>query len=115
MNVDTEQNMQTLYAGNIGQLVGAGKSLDSLLNDFQPPPAVGGTSLSPTEWGNMDPRTILTMKAQSSKGVHITSYITEQCKGWRQNRSKAFIIKSGSKDTETLVLRSDDNHPTWVF
>ena len=44
MNVDTEQNVQTLYAGNIGQLVGAGKSLESLLNDFQPPPAVGGTS-----------------------------------------------------------------------
>ena len=41
MNVDTNR---TLYAGNIGQLVGAGKSLDSLLNDFQPPPAVGGTS-----------------------------------------------------------------------
>ena len=24
VNVDTEQNVQTLYAGNIGQLVGAG-------------------------------------------------------------------------------------------
>ena len=44
VNVDTEQNMQTLYAGNFGQLVGAGKSLDSLLNDYQPPPAVGCTS-----------------------------------------------------------------------
>ena len=59
----------------------------------------------------MDPRTILTMKAQSSKGVHITSYITEQCKGWRQIRRTEFIIKSGSKDTEILVLRSDDQHP----
>ena len=44
MNVDTEQNVQTLYAGNIGQLEDAGKSLDSLLNDFQPLPAVGCTS-----------------------------------------------------------------------
>ena len=59
----------------------------------------------------MDHRTILTMKAQSSKGVHITSYITEQCKRWRQNGRKEFIIKSGSKDTEILVLRSDDKHP----
>ena len=69
VNVDTEQTMQTLHAGNMGQLEGAGKSLDSLLNDFQALSAEACTSSPPTEWGHMDPRTILTMKAQSSKAV----------------------------------------------
>ena len=110
VNVDTEHNVQTSHTRNMGQLEGAGKSLDSLLNEFQAPPAEAFTSSPPTEWGHIDPRTILTMKAQSSKAVHITSYITEQCKRRRQNRRKEFVIKTGSKDTETLVLRSDDEH-----
>ena len=88
VNVDTEHNVQTSQTGNMGQLEGAGKSLDSLLNEFQAPPAEACTSSPPTEWGHMDPRTILTMKAQSSKAVHIASYITEQCKRRRQNRRK---------------------------
>ena len=58
VNVDTEQNVQTSQTGNMGQLEGAGKSLDSLLNEFQARPAVGCTSSPPTEWGHMDPRTI---------------------------------------------------------
>ena len=111
VNVDTEHNVQSSQTWNMGQLKGAGKSFDSLLNEFQAPRAESFTSSPPTEWGNIDPRTILTMKAQSSKAVHITSYITEQCKCQRQNRRKEFVIKSGSEDTETLVLLSDDEHP----
>ena len=86
VNVDTEHNVQTLQTGNIGQLEGAGRSLDSFLNNFQVPPAVGRTSSPPREWGHMDCRTILTLKAQSSKALHITPYITQQSKHRRQNR-----------------------------
>ena len=43
--------------------------------------------------------------------MHITTFITEHCKQRRQNRRKEFIIKSGTNDTETLVLKPDDEHP----
>ena len=39
VNVDAEHNVQTSQTGNMGQLEGSGKSLDSLLNEFQAPPA----------------------------------------------------------------------------
>lgn len=109
----TEPNVQSSSMGNnFGQLEGAGKTLDHLLNDLQAPPAQGcPISSGQADWGHMDPRTILTIKAQSSKAVHITAFITEHCKRRRQNRRKEFIIKSGTKDTETLVLKSDDEHP----
>ena len=109
----TEPNVQSTSMGNnFGQLEGAGKTLDHLLNDLQAPPAQGcPISSGQADRGHMDPRNIHTRKAKSSKAVHITVVITEHCKRRRQNRRKEFIIKSGTKDTETLVLKSEDEHP----
>ena len=95
-------------SGNLDQLTGAGKTLDNLLNDIEAP--VVTKSDTKINFGFMDPRTILTLKAQSTKAVHITQFITEQCKRRRQNRRKEFIIKSG-KDSEALILKPDDDHP----
>ena len=61
-------------------------------------------------FGVMDLRTILTLKGQNTKVVHITQFITEQCKRPRQNRRKEFIIKLG-EDSEALILKPDDDHP----
>ena len=36
VNVDMEQNVQTLQTGNMGQLEGAGKSLEVYLMTFKP-------------------------------------------------------------------------------
>ena len=95
-------------AGNLNQLDGAGKTLDTLLNDIEAP--VDTKSDTKMNYGFMDPRTILTLKAQNTKAVHITQFITEQCKRRRQNRRKEFVIKSG-KDSEALILKPDDDHP----
>ena len=103
----------TSMGSNFGQLEGAGKTLDHLLNDLQATPAQGyRNSSGQADWRHMDPCTILTIKAQLSKAVHITAFITENCKQRRQNRRKEFIIKSETKkDTETLVLKSAEEHP----
>ena len=108
----TEPNMpNTSMGSNFGQLEGAVKPLAHLFNDLQAPPSQGcPNSSGQADWGHMDPWTILTIKAQSSKAVHIKAFITEHCKRRRKNRRKKFIIKSGTKDTETLILKSDDEH-----
>ena len=95
-------------AGNIGQLEGAGKTLDSLLNVIEAP--VDSKTDTKMNFGFMDPRTILILKAQSAKAVHIKQFITEQCKRRRPNRRKEFIIQAG-KDSEELILKPDDEHP----
>lgn len=102
----------TSMGSNFGQLEGADKTLDHLLNDLQAPPTQGyPNSSGQADWGHTDPRTILTIRAQLSKAVHIIAFIAEHCKQRRQNRHKEFIIKSETKDTKTLVLKSDDEHP----
>ena len=73
---DTVTELAKLFYGsNFGQLEGAGKTLDQLLNDLRAPPAQGcPNSSGQADWGHMVPRTILTIKAQSSKAVHITAF-----------------------------------------
>lgn len=88
-------------------LSGAGKTLDVLLSD-QPP--VSNKS-KPELFGQMDPRTILTLKSQTNKAVHITQFLTEKCKRRRQSRRKEFVLKSGAANSETLVLKADEEHP----
>ena len=97
----------TSMGSNFGQLEGVGKTLDHLLNDLQAPQAQGyPNSSGQADWEHMDPRIFLIIKT-----VHITAFIAEHCKQRLQNRCKEFIIKSETKDTETLVLKSDDEHP----
>ena len=85
----------------------AGNALDSLLL---------GTNNHKTNIGNanvshMDPRTILTMKATSKKAVHITQFLTEKCKRRRQNRRKEFVIRSGQTDQQTMIFKTEEEHP----
>lgn len=102
---DTE-TMEELQ-DNTALLEGAGKTLDLLLNQ--------GTETKDTppsaSHGFMDPRTILTVKSQSAKAVHITLFLTEQSKRRRQAKRREFVIKTGSKDAESLVFKAEDDHP----
>ena len=59
----------------------------------------------------MDPRAILTLKSQTNKAVHITQFLTEKSKRRRQNKRKVFVLKAGTVNPETLVLKTDDEHP----
>ena len=59
----------------------------------------------------MDPRAILTLKSQTNKAVHITQFLTEKSKRRRQNKRKEFVLKAGTVNSETLVLKTDDEHP----
>ena len=88
----------------VDYLDGAGKTLDVLLGEPKDAP-------NTEPFGHMDPRTILTLKSQSTKAVHITQFLTEQSKRRRQAKRREFIIKTSSKDTESLVFKADDDHP----
>ena len=55
---------------------------------------------------HMDPRTILTLISKSAKAVHITEFLTEQSKRQRQTKRREFIIKTGAKDSESLVFKA---------
>lgn len=89
-------------------LEAAGKTLDTLLltNNFVP-----GENTQDSYINYMDPRTVLTLKAKSQKATHITEFLTEKSKKRRQNRRKEFILRTGSSDAETLVLRTEEEHP----
>ena len=101
--VDSEDN------SNKVQLEGAGKTLDTLLGNLSGP--LSNPKPETDTLMHMDPRIILTLKAQSAKALHITQFLTEKAKRRRQNRRREFVIKSGSEHTEALVLKTDDEHP----
>ena len=92
---------------NTDVLVGAGKTFDVLFSDSPPPSGKGKYEL----FGQMDPRAILTLKSHTNKAVHITQFLTEKSKLRRQNKRKEFVLKSGAANSETLVLKTDDEHP----
>lgn len=94
---------------NLVQLDGAGKTLDTLLENTPGPLPYQKTTHEASL--HMDPRTILTLKAQSNKAAHITQFLTEKAKRRRQNRRKEFVIKTGNEQPEALVLKTDDEHP----
>ena len=73
-------------AVNIGQLEGAVRHLTRYLVTLRP--LVDFKTDTNMNFGFMDPRTILALKAQSAKAVPITHFITEQFKRHRQNRRK---------------------------
>jgi hypothetical protein len=88
-------------------LTGAGKILDALLSN-KPAPS---TEVSAFVSHFMDPRTILTMRSKNQKAVHITTFLTEKSKRRRQNKRKEFILRTGTGDPETLVLKTEEEHP----
>jgi hypothetical protein len=89
-------------------LAEAGKTLDLLLGDeISPSTLENSRSFN----AHMDPRAILTMKATSRKATHITQFLTEKCKRRRQNRRKEFVLRSGQTHQETLIIKTDEEHP----
>ena len=92
---------------NAAILEGAGKTFDVLLKDPSAPVPKETASI----FGQMDSRAILTIKSQTNKAVHITQFLTEKSKRRRQSRRKEFVLKSGSANSETLVLKADEEHP----
>ena len=94
----------------VGELLsGAGKTFDCLLNN----PSENVHTNTPTYMSGpfMDPRTILTMKAQNRKVTHITQFLTEKTKRRRQNRKREYVLRSGTDNDETIVLRTAEDHP----
>ena len=100
----------TVAAGtsNAITLDSAGRLLDNLLATGIPqletaPPQTNA------EIPFMDPRSILTLKAQSRKALHITQFLSEKSKRRRQNRRKEYVLRYDAE--ETLVLKTEDEHP----
>ena len=108
---DTEpvstESVDPVVEDNTDILDGAGKTFDVLFSDSPPPSGKEKSEL----FGQMDPRAILTLKSQTNKAVHITQFLTEKCKRRRQNKRKEFVLKAGTVNSETLVLKTDDEHP----
>ena len=96
-----------LASGNLDQLTGSGKTLDTLLNDIEAP--VDTKSDTKLNFGFMDRRTILTLKAQTPKPLTIHSSSQNLVKG-TDTTDEEFIIKSG-KDSEAPILNPNDDHP----
>ena len=112
---DTEpvstESVDPVVEDNTEILDGAGKTFDILFSDLLPPSGKEKSEL----FGQMDPRAILTLKSQTNKAVHITQFLTEKSKRWRQNKCKEFVLKAGTVNSETLVLKTDDEHPYLVI
>ena len=101
-------------AASLGQ---AGKAFDAL---FTPEPlvpgnnplaagVVNGHSQAPAQpLSFADPRTILTMKAGSSKAVHITDFLSEKTKKRLRSQRRGLVLGLGDND---VVFRDDDEHP----
>ena len=87
-------------------LDGAGKLLDDLLSSSNG--VLTGGDETPTSTF-MDPRSLLTMKSTSKKAVHITQFLSEVTKRRRQSRRKDFVLRSSG--TETIVLKTEEDHP----
>ena len=109
-SADTEdQTSEKEPMNNEATLDGAGKLLDELLSTQTPSQLhtknhhVDGISTF------MDPRSILTMKAQTKKAVHITQFLSEKSKRRKQNKRKEYVLKSS--ESETIVFKTDDEHP----
>ena len=63
-----------------------------------------------TPLAGADPRTILTMKSNSCKAVHITQFLPEQTKTRLRDRKKKYVLGSGEAG-ESVMLLKDNKHP----
>ena len=86
-------------------LLTAGKTYMDLINGH----AELDTVIQPRVVSEMDPRSILTVKAQRKKALHITDFLTEATKRRRQSRRKEVVLSHGTDDR--VVLQTDDRHP----
>ena len=65
----------------------------------------------PELFGKMDHRAILRLKSQTNKVDYITQFLTYKSKRRLQNKHKEIVLKSGTVNSEVLVLKTDDEHP----
>ena len=112
-------NTQTAGRPSIGQvrqmaqqdhLAAAGKLLDDLLNAQEPAlpqPAENPEKKFPP---GLDPRTFLTVKATSTKVVHITQFLSEKTKKKRL-RKKNSILMAKQDEMGRLMVATHDDHP----
>lgn len=83
----------------------AGKTLNSLLN---------GNSAGPEtlfDKDKFDPRCMLTVKAKSTKAVHISQFLHEGAKRRRQNMGRNSIVVDTNENKDQLIFHADDQHP----
>lgn len=110
-HVNDDMTIKDIRAQTIG-LNDAGKRLDELLSGNAPPTVVNvPIHAHETSTSTVDPRTILTMKSQSHKAVHVTQFLTEKAKRRRQSRRKDFVMKTSGPDSERLLIKCEDDHP----
>lgn len=86
-------------------LMTAGESLDLMLKpgsdvDATPPPRVDA----------YDPRAMLSIKSTKKKVLHITQFLSEQCKVRIKNKNQDLVL-SRTGDAGEVLVRSDDRHP----
>ena len=72
--------------------------------------ATTATSTSPH-----DPRTVLTLRASSTKAVHITSFLTEKAKTRLKSKDRHYVLSECEEPnmdkTQMLIHSSPDKHP----
>jgi hypothetical protein len=92
-------------------LDGSGKLLDELLTfpNITQLPSKERHSNVHNGSSFMDPRSILTMKANTKKTVHITQFLSENSKRRKNNKRKEFVLHSSER--ETIVFKTEDEHP----
>jgi hypothetical protein len=90
-------------------IVGAdvGTSLHDLLAETRASTQVT-TNTGTRSRSDCDPRSILTVKATTTKAVHILQFLPERAKQRRQGRRREFILANGE---EQIVLRPEETHP----
>ena len=101
------------------QIESSGKAFEAFMNNLVTSNEVSKASEGPIKQhqsqfnslGNqMDPRTILTIRASSRKTVHITQFLTEKTKKRLQSRKRDFVL-SNTGPTGSLVIKTEDEHP----
>ena len=92
-------------------LADAGKNLDMLMGQIKMNGAQSQVPVSSTATlAAADPRTILTMKSNSCKAVHITQFLPEQTKTRLRDRKKKYVLGSGEGGDNVVILK-DNKHP----
>lgn len=89
-------------------LMAAGEQVKNNENNFsfyqdQPQPSLPSQEA-------YDPRAILSVKSNNKKAMHITQFLTEQCKVRIKNKKQDLVLTRSGESSE-LVVRSDDRHP----
>jgi hypothetical protein len=109
MGVDMVDDTMNQNPEPVAKKPAGGKTFDQLLSDN----LNYDIKIMKNQYGRdyFDPRAMLTLKAKSSKAVHIHQFLHERTKRRRQNLKRDLVMESTNDCHDRLVLRTEDNHP----